>query len=344
MAKNLSFYLITIIILIVSANSSKDGKCRVLALEGGGEKGAYQAGAIKGLIANTNATEHQWDVITGISVGALNAAGFSLFEPGDEDTAIDFILNMWKNIKGYTDIYQNWAMGGPLYGLMYETGLYDTAPLKLLLWKIIIGQSIKRKLIIGTTNIETGRIERYDFDKLMHDEYVDAILSSSAFPVIFPNIGFQNKTYIDGGVKIAVDIASGVHKCLDMGFNEADIIVDVVLCHSRFLAKRDPKSYHPMNVLIRFLEILSYDLAMKDVDEIIDVFEHVKFRYIVAPTKVLPSGLIPLDFTQSQIQEMIDMGVEDAKHVVAMGERESFKNYRKEYKKQRREVLFGDRK
>jgi predicted patatin/cPLA2 family phospholipase len=329
-----------LLFLINSALAASDGKCYVLALEGGGDKGAYQAGALMGLVSNIPGNKYNWDVITGISVGALNAFGLSFFKQGDEVNAVNFILNIWKNIKGSSDIYDNWILG-PLYGLMFETGLYNTSPLERLLAEFQLGRSVQRNIIIGATNIENGNLERFSTDDLQTDEYVQSVLTSSAFPIIFPNIQFRNATYMDGGVKVSLDITAGIHKCFDLGYEETNIIVDVVLCNSKILPVRDPANYHPMQVLMRYFEITGYDLAMRDVNDIIDVFDKVTFRYIVAPTAALPSGVFPLNFSSDEIGEMIDMGIQDAKEVVEMGTSHSFKKIITKYKKERREMLLN---
>jgi len=59
---------------IVSAGTRK---CRILALEGGGDKGAYEAGVFSYMANHLPPEEVQYDVLTGVSVGALNAAGLS---------------------------------------------------------------------------------------------------------------------------------------------------------------------------------------------------------------------------------------------------------------------------
>ena len=56
----------------------KDEKCRVLALRGGGNKGAYEVGALKAFITVLDPKEVAYDVIEGISIGGLNAAVFAL--------------------------------------------------------------------------------------------------------------------------------------------------------------------------------------------------------------------------------------------------------------------------
>jgi len=41
-----------LIILAVSVSAGSDGKCRAIALSGGGDKGSYQAAVLKTLIYN----------------------------------------------------------------------------------------------------------------------------------------------------------------------------------------------------------------------------------------------------------------------------------------------------
>jgi predicted patatin/cPLA2 family phospholipase len=338
----LTAYFVLLILSLIQLTTSKtdNGNCYVLALEGGGDKGAYQAGAIKGLVENIPAGQREWSVITGISVGSLNAAGLSVFEPGKEEEAIDFIIKTWKDIKGNRDIYDNWWMG-PLYGLFYKTGLYDTEPLHKLLAKLLDGRSLKKNLIVGATNIETGLYERFDSDSSSFEDTIYQVLTSTAFPVIFPNIEFKNKNYIDGGVKFSVDIAAGIQKCLDKGYNDTSIYVDVVLCNSKILPQKESSNFHPLQVLIRYLEISGYDNAMKDVDMVIDLFDRVNFRYIVAPTQKLPSGSVPLEFSPVQMNNMIELGISDAKKVTEMGEGVNFKKLNGQYKQETAELYLG---
>ena len=54
-----------------------DGKCRVLALRGGGVHGAYEVGVLKAFTEFLN-----YDYISGVSIGALNTAVFAMYPPG----------------------------------------------------------------------------------------------------------------------------------------------------------------------------------------------------------------------------------------------------------------------
>ena len=57
--------------------------CKALALSGGGSLGAYEAGIIYGLMHEGNPQDFEWDVVTGVSAGAINAAAVSVFDKAD---------------------------------------------------------------------------------------------------------------------------------------------------------------------------------------------------------------------------------------------------------------------
>lgn len=61
-------------------------------MSGGGAKGSYEAGALWGLyFTDTDKTKYQYDVVTGVSAGAINTAAVSLFAPGDEVNMLNFL-------------------------------------------------------------------------------------------------------------------------------------------------------------------------------------------------------------------------------------------------------------
>ena len=72
--------------LLAAAVAAKEAKsCRALAMSGGGAYGAYEAGALWGLIQNSeDKSGFKYDVVTGVSAGSINALAVSLFSPGDE--------------------------------------------------------------------------------------------------------------------------------------------------------------------------------------------------------------------------------------------------------------------
>lgn len=76
----------------------KDNKCRGLALRGGGTKGAYEVGALKAFTEKMDPIEYAYDVISGVSIGAVNAAYISTYNRGYEKMAVDWLNEMWSRL------------------------------------------------------------------------------------------------------------------------------------------------------------------------------------------------------------------------------------------------------
>lgn len=53
-------------------------ECHALVLDGDGDAGWYQAGAIAALL-KTSKNSITWDVISGVGIGSFNAAGLAQF-------------------------------------------------------------------------------------------------------------------------------------------------------------------------------------------------------------------------------------------------------------------------
>ncbi len=53
---------------------SADGKCRVLALRGGGVHGSLEVGVLKAFVENLDPIDVQYDIVSGVSIGALIAS------------------------------------------------------------------------------------------------------------------------------------------------------------------------------------------------------------------------------------------------------------------------------
>jgi len=102
--------------------------CYALALEGGGDRGAYQAGAIYQIIMNHGDENVAYDVISGIGVGSINGAYLAGHAKGDEEQAAKDLVSLWRGLTK-EQIYKSWSWGGIVRGLLFETGMYNNSPL-----------------------------------------------------------------------------------------------------------------------------------------------------------------------------------------------------------------------
>jgi len=55
-----------------------------------------------------------------------------------------------------------------------------------------------------------------------------------------------------------------------------------------------------------------------------EYYPKVNFRYLVMPTKPLPSATIPIKMDKEDMEIMIQTGIEDAKAAIGMGEGKAF--------------------
>ena len=89
---------ISFAIMAAFANAnSTDGKCRVLALRGGGTHGSFEVGVLKAFLAELDPSEIKWDYVSGVSVGAINGSFLALHPPGDERKAIQELEDLYMN-------------------------------------------------------------------------------------------------------------------------------------------------------------------------------------------------------------------------------------------------------
>jgi predicted patatin/cPLA2 family phospholipase len=182
-----------------------------LAISGGGANGAFGAGLLNGWTAS--GTRPQFDMVTGISTGALGAP-FAFLGP-----AYDAMLK-----EAYTN-YSTKDLVRKRGTIEFLTGdsAVDTTPLKSVIAKYMNADVMRaigaeyakgRRLYIGTTNLDAVRPVLWNIGVIAasgHPSALDLIrqimLASASLPVAFPPVYFtveyNGRTYdemhVDGG-------------------------------------------------------------------------------------------------------------------------------------------------
>lgn len=196
-----------------------------LVLQGGGALGAYQAGVFEALHeAGINA-----NFLSGVSIGAINAAIIAGNRPGDQ---LDRLRDFWETLTrrkvwAFTpegDVFrrmrnQHSAMMTMMNGLpgffaprqvnpwlamagaSGATSFYDTSELKATLNRLVdwdILNNGERRLSVGAVNVASGNF-RY-FDTAL--ERIDArhVMASGALPPAFAPVEIDTEQYWDGGI------------------------------------------------------------------------------------------------------------------------------------------------
>lgn len=140
-------------------------------------------------------------------------------------------------------------------------------------------------------------------------------------------------SYFDGGVAHNVDIATAVNHCKDlMGGDESKVTIDIYLNGGGTFRDADVSKYNSLKQGLRYLEIRSFYSSMDMVIRAKDSYKNVNFRYLIAPTSKLETGIIPFNFDHEEIEHNIAKGVADAKQVMELGEGKSFDSIMGYYK------------
>ena len=322
MTKTMMIPMAMLVCLVVAGVPVQGQMCHVAALSGGGARGAYEAGVLASLVANLAPNNVTWNVVTGISAGSIVTFGTALFAVGDEKAMAAWLTNMTNTINE-TNIFTHWGINweeGLVQGLLYESGLVNTKPLREFLTQEykLNGPVKDRKYVIGTTSLTYGQL--ITFNETQPQLLVDAAMASSAIPVVFPTQSFNGDTFCDGGVIQDVNVIDGILRCLEVTNNDpTKVVVDVVLCNSPHLAiKNDTtlEKYTTIDVGLRTLSILRYNSGLINTRSAQNAFPTVNWRYLIAPSGPLPGDL---NFSHAALQQMYAMGQSDAVSAIKFG-------------------------
>ena len=64
---------------------------------------------------------------------------------------------------------------------------------------------------------------------------VPAIMASASIPLFFEPTKIDDMVLVDGGLFSNLQINEAIHKCRDHGFDDKDIIIDVIMIYSTYL-------------------------------------------------------------------------------------------------------------
>ena len=268
---------------------------RVLILGGGGVKGAFQIGTIKHLIEKHDI---KWDLIIGVSVGALTGSYLAMYNQNEVLKGIKSLESFWRTKINNEAIYKPIAPGFWKYAFAFFTKyINSTEPLRKTLTENWDLKKLKRSdvdFLLGTTSLLSGQYRNVD---KYSDGIIDWIMASSAFPILFPSIKILNDEYIDGGLRSNVPINDALQFDVEH--------IDVILCEPYGdHAKSLKRNKNLIDVILRTTEILSDELFVNDLKHI--CFFHDIDIDIYSPMSYLTSET--LDFNPKLINEMIDIG------------------------------------
>lgn len=218
-----------------------------LVLTGGGARSAYQAGFLRALTRRRPSLKIP--IITGVSAGAINAV-FLASRSGSLRAGAEALVDFWAHLTTEqvlrTDalfLARNlfrWGArlvsGGSSLAPQVR-GLFDTAPLRDLLWQTLgahqdgeipgIAQNLERGRLkavsLATLDYGTGRtvawvqgcgIEDWERPNRVSSKTrltIDHVMASSALPLFFPSVALAGSWHGDGGMRLSAPLSPSLH-------------------------------------------------------------------------------------------------------------------------------------
>lgn len=188
----------------------------VIALSGGGADGAFGAGLMIGW--TESGTRPQFDIVTGVSTGALMSS-FVFIGPAFDQKLTELYTTMRT-----TDVFTARLDG------LFGDSLNDTAPLRARIAQAITEETLEavaaehrkgRRLYVATTNLDSGTVSVWNMGAIAASDrperielYRDILLASAAVPGFFKPVmipaaaGDSKQMHVDGGVKAPVLLRS----------------------------------------------------------------------------------------------------------------------------------------
>lgn len=115
-----------------------------------------------------------------------------------------------------------------------------------------------------------------------------------SFAGFFPPAEVLGSSWFDGSAVWDVDIFSAINRCVDKGFAQSDITVDIIMTSAANLKNVSAEDYKSIGMLFRYLEISSFYNTMDGYLRAKFAYKDVDFRYVVTPSGSIPSSLYPL--------------------------------------------------
>ncbi|RZJ23589.1 MAG: patatin [Brevundimonas sp.] len=202
-----------VIELFTQRLAHRQGSGAVLALSGGGANGAFGAGVLVGW--SEAGTRPEFDIVTGISTGALSAPFAFLGSDWDDELR-----------EAYTGGEASSILSPRALAGLVHPSLYSSAPLRRLVEQNVTPELLRdiaaehakgRRLLVVTTNLDTQESVVWDMGQLASqgDEqalllFREVLVASASIPGVFPPVmisGLQGdqiieEMHVDGGVNI----------------------------------------------------------------------------------------------------------------------------------------------
>lgn len=266
-----------------------------LVLEGGGMRGVYTAGVLEYFLEK----QLFFPYVIGVSAGACNAASYLSKQKGRNKTVTIEYASDPRYIS-----WRNYFKNRQFFGMDF---IFDEIPNQHVPYYYDVFFNGPSEFVIGTTDCQTGEpvyFGKQDYGK----EMLTVLRASSSLPFIAPEIHYQNKILLDGGISNPIPLK----KAQQDGFTKNIVILTR---NEGYLKK--PSRFHFL-VERKYPEYKGLQKALRNRYQIYN--ETISFLteeekngnvFIIRPN--LPLKVGRMERNPQRLLELYEQGYEDAK-------------------------------
>jgi predicted patatin/cPLA2 family phospholipase len=271
-------------------------KKAALVLEGGAMRGMYTAAVLDVLMDEGI----EVDAIYATSAGVLFGVNYL---SGQKGRAIRYNKRFSRD-KRYMGLYSLVTSGNIInrdfafYEVPFTLDVFDDEAYK----------KSKTKMVATVTNVQTGGVEYMEIGSVL--EQMEVLRAASAMPFVSHMVELDGQLYLDGGLSDSIPLK----KCQEDGYER--IVVVETRPEGYRKGKTNPiaakvfYSKYPNLVETINNRYKAYNAILQEIEELDAKGEIV----LVRPTKDLKLGRI--ESNPDRLQEMYDLGIEDAKRLL----------------------------
>jgi predicted patatin/cPLA2 family phospholipase len=271
-------------------------KKTALVLEGGAMRGMYTAAVLDVLMDEGI----EVDAIYATSAGVLFGVNYL---SGQKGRAIRYNKRFSRD-KRYMGLYSLVTSGNIInrdfafYEVPFTLDVFDDEAYK----------KSKTKMVATVTNVQTGGVEYMEIGSVL--EQMEVLRAASAMPFVSHMVELDGQLYLDGGLSDSIPLK----KCQEDGYER--IVVVETRPEGYRKGKTNPiaakvfYSKYPNLVETINNRYKAYNAILQEIEELDTKGEIV----LVRPTKDLKLGRI--ESNPDRLQEMYDLGIEDAKRLL----------------------------
>ena len=198
----------------------------------------------------------------------------------------------------------NW---GIIFGFFYESSLYDASGLYDFVEDYFSDSKFYRHMHLGIADVLDGKFKSF---KQSHgsEELIQVLKASLAFPGVFKAVEAFDSLWFTGSAIYEIDILSAIKHCESVGYDEENIVIDVIVSGNPHLAHKLAQYYNAFGIAERTFEVQTYYQQMYGLLRAKAGHPGVDFRHVIGPNRDMPNKVVPIEFTVEEVKKQLYQG------------------------------------